>query len=524
MSERVRITVIEEKNKNARELFHDRGRTLLHTLREGGVNLPSLCSSLGKCGRCQIRFRGYAPLPTQADRAMIAPDKLRDGYRLACMARPGKNCVVEIAFEKEREIDVVIADRIENGGQGGQSGERKKKTPDIGKNERCGNGLKDRKEGRQIRAVAVADIGTTTIAVQMIETESGKILDTYTCLNPQRSYGLDVISRIQAGMEGHGEKLRQYVREALASGIREMIKRGEGQWKLAYTVISANTVMGHLFMGYPVETLGRSPFEPVNIRTVKTDYMGMPAVLVPGISAFVGGDIVSGLYACGLNRKKSKGAWLFLDLGTNAEMVMGDGKRIVCTAAAAGPAFEGRGRYGAAGAERISAIAYLLEGRIIDHTGLLAEPYFETGIEVETGKERRKVRISREDVRDIQMAKAAVRAGIHFLMEHLEVRRYEEIEKVYVAGGFGFYLDKKAAAGIGLIPPALMDKMETVGNTSLAGARLLAGEIFREWAGGEEDWAVMDELEKIAQGAESFQLAEEPAFEKAYVDFMNFGI
>jgi len=534
LSERVKITVIEGNGGKKTELFHDKKRTLLHTLREGGVNLPSLCSGIGKCGRCQVRFCGYAPLPTQTDRAVIAPDNLRAGYRLSCMARPEKDCMVESAFEKEQKIDVVVYHKNETMFiQGDTPKKEEEETADIDADIDTDTDIdtdwknREKQSGRMWENAAViaaaVDIGTTTIAMQMIEAKTGRILDTYTCLNPQRSYGTDVISRIQAGTAGDGEILQQLVREALLSGIGQMADRiGNGsRQSLKYIIISANTTMGHLLMGYPVETLGKSPFMPIEIKTVKTGCLGPLAILLPGISAFVGGDIVSGLYACGLLQQEGSGIWLFLDLGTNAEMVMGNGNRLVCTAAAAGSAFEGRGGCGATGAERIAAIARLLEKGIVDGTGLLQEPYFETGIEVETGRGG-KIRILKEDVRDIQMAKAAVRAGIHFLLEHLEVEGYEEIEKVYIAGGFGFYLDKMAAAKIGLIPFELTDKIEMVGNTSLAGARLAARELLKDDIGA--DAGLMSWLENAAGKAEVFQLAEEASFERVYVDYMGFEV
>ncbi len=546
MSERIKLTVIEGNGGKKTELFHDKKRTLLHTLREGGVNLPSLCSGIGKCGRCQVRFCGYAPLPTQTDRAVIAPDNLRAGYRLSCMARPEKDCMVETAFEKEQKIDVVVYHKNETMFiQGDTSKKEEEESADtdadidmdadididtvIDTDTDINTDWKNREkqsgrmwENTAVIAVAV-DIGTTTIAMQMIEAKTGRILDTYTCLNPQRSYGTDVISRIQAGTAGDGEILQQLVREALLSGIGKMADRiGNGsRQSLKYIIISTNTTMGHLLMGYPVETLGKSPFMPIEIKTVKTGCLGPLAILLPGISAFVGGDIVSGLYACGLLQQEGSGIWLFLDLGTNAEMVMGNGNRLVCTAAAAGSAFEGRGGCGATGAERIAAIARLLEKGIVDGTGLLQEPYFETGIEVETGRGG-KIRILKEDVRDIQMAKAAVRSGIHFLLEHLKVEGYEEIEKVYIAGGFGFYLDKMAAAKIGLIPFELTDKIELVGNTSLAGARLAARELLKDDTGA--DAGLMSWLENAAGKAEVFQLAEEASFERVYVDYMGFEV
>lgn len=515
MSEQIKVTVTSKAEEKRTELFHDRNKTLLHTLREGGISLPSLCGGLGKCGRCLVRFCGYAPFPTQTDRAVLHPQQLRDGYRLACTVKPLKDCKVTTAFIEERQLDILTASS----------------SPDMPEESEGGadQGSHDRKKDR--KTVAVADIGTTTIAMQLLEAGSGYILDTYTCLNPQKIYGTDVISRIRAGMEGNGEILRQLVRDALVDGIRKMTENVEngGTCRLEHIFLSANTVMGHLFMGYPVEPLGKSPFMPMNIKRDGTNWLGVPTILVPGISAFVGGDIVSGLYACGLCQQEKRGKWLFLDLGTNAEMVMGNGNQVAATAAAAGPAFEGRGTGGMSGTERISAVASLLEGGIIDETGLMMEPYFETGIEMkmmpgETSGIR--ARIFQEDVRDIQMAKAAVRAGIHFLMKHLDIERYEEIEKVYIAGGFGFYLDKKAAAGIGLIPLEWMEKAETVGNTSLAGIRLLERERAKQNGGKENilDLDILDGLESFAGKVEAFQLAEEPEFDKIYVDYMNFDI
>lgn len=588
MSEQIKITVIEEadrgrsagKESGGKEtvLFHDAGKTLLHTLREGGIQLPSLCGSIGKCGRCQVKFHGQAPLPSPADRAIIAPDKLREGYRLACMVRPRKSITVETAFGKEAEAHVVVGSSAEEGWKDSSCGKNDVGSERFsGRNEWQGGGserfngrdtgqgnsegkYRGRKGITEADMVAAVDIGTTTIAMQLMEAESGQVLDTYTCLNPQRSYGADVISRIRAGTEGEGGRMKRLVREALAAGLEHMLggnvqngnalgeeagngsALGEEAWtgksgKPKLMVISANTVMGHLFMGYPVETLGRSPFLPVNMKTVSLDFLGIPTILIPGISAFVGGDIVSGLYACGLypyrgampempmedagkmgephshaGQKQREKAWLFLDLGTNAEMVIGKGNRIACTSAAAGPAFEGRGRQGRNGSERIEAIAFLLEKGIIDRGGLLKDPYFETGIEVELEDKKGKIRVFQEDIRDIQMAKAAVRAGIYFLMKRMGIKDADEIERVYVAGGFGFYLKREAAVEIGLVPAGLGEKMEAVGNTSLAGAKLM----------GMKGLLKDMEAEALAKKAEAFQLADEPLFEEKYIEYMNF--
>lgn len=545
MSGKIKVTIKDREGKVQCVLWHDTDKTLLETLREGAVPLPSLCGAAGKCGRCMVKFCSHAPLPARTDRSVIAPDKLREGYRLACTARPKRECTVETDFAGRKAAEEGKLQVVAGYDTGGRPRQEEGSTDEK------------RAEGGSIcgRTFAAADIGTTTIAMQLVDSYSGSILDTYTCLNPQRSYGTDVIARIRAAGEGRGEKLKGLVRSALSSGVEQLRhtagRRGvEGPGLLC---IACNTAMGHIFMGYPADTLGKSPFLPVKtgMDTVKWD--GMDVVLLPGVSAFIGGDIVAGLYACGLlplgpadkkyadpDRKEAEseergsgakdgGSWLFIDLGTNAEMVMGAGRRMAATAAAAGPAFEGRGTDGAAGPERIYAIAKLLERGLVDETGLLAEPYFETGADVEIagygdGAGTRIIHVTQEDIRAVQMAKAAVRAGIHFLTKRLGIADCGRIEKVYIAGGMGFYLDRDAAARIGLLPADLARRAQTAGNTALAGACLFGRESRPEdKRAGMEGWRERGmELERAAAGIEVFQMAELAEFSDIYIGYMNF--
>lgn len=567
MSKYITLTLRIRENEKAAEkenikevrLSHDVDGTVLHTMREGGITLPSFCGNRGKCGRCLVRFDGYAPFPTQTDRVLLAADMLREGYRLACMAKPVKDCVVETAFPKERNMDIVTAGltRTHSGEKAlGSFGEKAGMV--TGNDSAADSFLEDTDSADTIIAV---DIGTTTIAMQLVEAATGAVLDTYTCLNPQRSYGTDVLARIREACQGEAEVLKQVLEEALNKGKNqfENYRKKYGLCKPERAVIACNTTMGHLFRGYSVEKLGKSPFIPISLKAERflwenrgdvteavdkaegADTADMTdtadateAVLLPGISAFVGGDIVAGLYACGLCGVPKKGeesaretqekqalqdtwlaqgkfanqdAWLFLDLGTNAEMVLGIGEHLIATAAAAGSAFEGRGEANAYGAERIAALALLLEEGMADGTGLLKEPYFENGVTVGT------VQITQEDIRDIQMAKAAVRTGIHFLLEKSGLSGYEQLAKVYIAGGMGFYLEKEAAVRIGLLPKELETKIEAVGNTSLAGAAAIG-----------RNGADMAALEEAAAKTEVFNLAEQEDFGDIYISYMNFDV
>lgn len=536
MSEQVKITLRDRGGKGQQELLHDTGNTLLETMREGAVLLPSLCDGMGKCGKCMVRFCGYAPLPTQADRSRIGPERLREGYRLACTARPKRECEVEADFaaaKTEEESRIHVLTDYYSQGKAGKAGRTA-----LAEGEALFDGGAE--AGRKAQpaeggtgeggaaggTLVAADIGTTTIAMQLVEIGTGRILEVYTCLNPQRSYGMDVISRINAANGGEGKRLQDLVRDALAAGLGRLKQYAglHGAGEPGLVCIACNAAMGHIFMGYPTETLGKSPFRPVDIKTGSLRWEGRDVALLPGISAFVGGDIVAGLYACGLCRLCAGGkgeadgeeedcGWLFMDLGTNAEMVMGIGSRVAATAAAAGPAFEGRGKGGGAGAERLHALAELLERGVIDSTGLLEEPYFRNGIEAGAGDGIRRVMVTQEDIRDIQMAKAAVRAGIHFLAQRLGIEDYRKIKKTYIAGGMGFYLGTREAVRIGLLPENLAETVVTVGNAALAGAACF----------GRAGWKEAGKaLEHFAEGVEVFNMAELESFEEIYVGYMGF--
>lgn len=489
MSEQVIITLKYIDQEKEIELFHNTQKTVLDTFQEEEILLPGLCNGARICGKCMVRFCGYAPLPTQKDRAVIDSDKLRNGYRLACAARPTKNCVIETIFHKEENIKIVSDSLID-------FSEKENIREDIKSNQ----------------TMVAVDLGTTTIAMQLFDSGSGRVWETYTCLNPQRSYGIDVLSRIKAGSEGKADILRRLVEDALTAGLKQLIRYGKdhGLDSPELVVIACNTTMGHLFMGYPTETLGKSPFSAVSIEIEDVQWNGIRTIILPGISAFVGGDIVAGLYTCDRHHRCPK-TWMFLDLGTNAEMTIGNEESFLCTAAAAGSAFEGNDSKNSRATDKINMISQLLRSGIVDETGLLQEPYFETGISKDH------IFITQEDIRNIQMAKAAIRAGIFFLTKNFGVAKYEDIHKIYIAGGFGFYLDKDAAAQIGLIPQELIERIEVVGNTSLTGARLF-GQSFKK------DVKEIIHLQKIVKRSNAFNLAEQKEFEKIYINYMNFSI
>lgn len=427
------------------------------------------CGGRGACGKCRVRFPADAPLPSFADRRYFSPQQLREGYRLACTAKPVSDCEVEICFSGEPETAILTVSDMAQEGFG--------------------------EEG----LFCAIDLGTTTVVMQLVDKKRGDILFSYAFQNPQRAYGVDVLARISAAENGKAGLLRDMVLTELENGFAQMKKAGEPE----EIIISGNTTMGHLLLGYPAESLGKAPFTPYHIGSTEFDLCGHPAVFLPGISAFVGADIVSGIYACRMAEKEELS--LFIDLGTNGEMAIGNKERIICTATAAGSAFEGGVSARVMGTD-MTALAFDMLGRgIMDETGLMEEPWFSEGYKTDS------LLIRQQDIRNLQMAKAAICAGASLLLDKTD--GWGRLAHVYLAGGFGYYLNVAKAVGIGLIPASLQGICSASGNTSLAGAIRYG----RNSADGREEM-----LQHIVKISQPLNLAEQPEFETRYIDAMAF--
>ena len=358
------------------------------------------------------------------------------------------------------------------------------------------------------RRLAVADIGTTTIAMLLYDT-GGSVVDRFVAVNPQTAYGADVLSRIRAAEDiKAAEDMQAMVRGQLEQGLKRFassLRSGEG----LYLVLAANTTMTYLLMGWDPAELGRAPFCAAHLSGAETKIGDVPCFVFPGLSAFVGGDIAAGILAadmCGRERLT-----LFLDLGTNGEMALGNRDRRIACSTAAGPAFEGGANKGIWGADMISLLARLRQENILDETGLLTEPYFAKGIRIGN------VTVTQEAVRSVQLAKGAIAAGIEVLLKKYGAAT-EDVERVILAGGFGYYLQPDAAVRIGLLPKALGKKTITGGNTALAGAFMAGRRIMED---GKTD-NIRTLLEETVLRTDVTNLAEEPDFEKLYMSRINF--
>lgn len=358
-----------------------------------------------------------------------------------------------------------------------------------------------RSDGRRL---AAADLGTTTIAMLLYGAD-GTIEDRYVSVNPQTAFGADVISRIRAAEDKEkARKMQGQVRSVLEQGLERFTKR-LGQGEALQLALAANTTMTYLLMGWDTSELGCAPFRASRLSAVSTEIGGVSCFVFPGISAFVGGDITAGIYACGMAEREE--VTLLVDLGTNGEIVLGNREKRIACATAAGPAFEGGVNRGVWGADMVSLLAALRREGLLDETGLLDEKYFHTGVRVGN------VRVTQESVRSVQLAKAAIAAGIEILLEKYGIEA-GEVERVILAGGFGYYLKPEDAADIGLLPEKLATKASAGGNTALAGG-LLAGRSFLCAEGGQE--LLLHKLRELTGGTRCLNLAEEPDFGERYM-------
>lgn len=446
--------------KNAGIISASDRRSLLENLALGGEQLHAPCGGNGTCRRCKVRVSGLCR-DMEGNVRLYADEEV-----LACRVYPAGELTVETGSTGGEQVRTDAID-----------------IPPVGE----GLGL-------------AVDIGTTTVAAYLYDLKSGKCIAQRGAMNAQRSFGSDVISRIGYASRPEGlEALTGAIRGQIAALAKEMC--GDLS-KISYVSLAGNTVMEHLLAGLSPESIGVAPFRPLSLFGEEFSAeeilpgFDCPVYICPSVAGYVGGDITAGLLACGAD--KAEQTLLFIDIGTNGEMALGDKNGYISCATAAGPAFEGAeiecgspARSGAinqvetdlsfavmgggqaesiCGSGLIDAVAALLYQEELDETGRLEqEKYFFS----------EKVYLSGVDIRQLQLAKAAVRAGIETLLDKTG-KSYEDISRVLIAGGFGAYMRIKSACAIGLLPPALADRISHVGNSAGKGAALCLHPEMRE--------------------------------------------
>ena len=469
--------------------------TLLEGLREQGWGVETHCNGAGYCGKCKVLMSGKVPEPGSIEKELISQKELQKGIRLACRVKSLDGMVVHLPEKTKTGYQIE---------QGFRCRKDKWETDSIAKSNSIVN---IKKNGENTSYGIAVDIGTTTIVLALVDLVTGKTVELFSFLNPQREFGDDVITRIQFASTKDKVILTRLIRESLIRAVTGLVKKNDiSVEQIREFTMAGNTTMIHLLLGLPVKSLAISPFKPVTLNSVNLpaaeilndDFSSAEMHIFPGVSAYVGPDIVSGMY----NRsfEDLKEITLFVDLGTNGEIVLGDMEKILCVSAAAGPAFEGariscgtgcvsgaisyaginKGKVwystikqqpavGLCGSGLVDLVAASLDAGIIDKSGLMKPEYRKDGLFIEKDSDGNEMRLTQKDIRELQLAKSAIRAGIEILIEEFDVTN-NDIRKVYLAGGFGNYINADSAVRIGLLPKKLRNHIVLAGNSSLGGA------------------------------------------------------
>lgn len=404
---------------------------------------------------------------------------------------------------------------------------------------------------------AAVDIGTTTIACYLMDLRTGAELAVASSMNPQRIHGDDVIARCGFARSGGLDELQKTVAGEIDGLIGGMCAQaGVNRQDIYHITIAGNTVMMHLFAGISPENIALSPFIPAftGAQEYSACELGLGlnpeavATLLPCVAGYVGADIVAGIVAAGMREdseaSEASEASLLLDIGTNGEIALCANGRLYACSTAAGPAFEGAhircGMGGVAGAVSkveidggvrfatiggapaqgicgsglLDLVAGLLDCGAIDETGRLAPDAAPSWLEFDgegiVVDRRAGIILTGRDIREVQLAKGAVAAGVEVLVKEAGIR-ITDIKHVYLAGGFGSYMDRHSACRVGLIPKELEDRTAAIGNSSGAGAKaaLLSTE-------------AMAEACRIAKAVQYVELSARKDFQDAFMDKMMF--
>lgn len=582
------------------------GSTLLEAAQQAGIDLVALCGGVGACDSCQVRLmRGRLSPLSLVEEALFDAEQIAAGWRLACQSRPLGDVTIDVPpdslttaqrLQLEGESVAVAHDpailpvdlRLEPPTLHDLRSDTARLRDALGAQ---GIGalqvplpvLRDMpgtlraadwsvrvaiRENREIAAVLPAgrpllgyavDIGTTSIAVYLVDLDTGEILARAGAMNPQIAYGEDVISRILFITEhaGRGHVLQEGVVTLLNETLERLCAEvGADPGQVVDAVVVGNTAMGHIFAGLPVRQLGEAPYVPAVSEALTFPAAAVGLRLAPGatvymppvIAGFVGGDHIATLLAAGT--WQAAGTTITIDIGTNTEVSLTHQGKLFSCSCASGPAFEGAhirdGMRAAPGAiERVQvldgtlhiqtidhapavgicgsgildAIAVMVAQRVVTPRGAFQPAHPLTRLEdgkpafvlaaADAGGPARAVAVTRKDVAEIQLAKSAIRTGIAALLDEAGIPA-ESVESFVIAGAFGTYINVSSAVQIGMFPSLPAARFRQVGNAAGMGARQLL--ISR---------ALRDEAARLAERITYIELTTRAGFQDAFVEYMT---
>ncbi|MDN5858825.1 MAG: ASKHA domain-containing protein [Pseudonocardia sp.] len=568
--DRVRIR-FHPDGSAARDVRVPAGTTLFDAASWNGIAVDSTCGGHGTCRKCRMRVLEGEVAVSRVDPRAFSPDELRAGWRLACRAlaerdtevavpplvtRPkaatvgvGRQVVLRPAVQKRcvRLPEPTLSDQRTDLERLLAALDDLELTADLAAVRNLSRAM--RAAAGEVTAVVVDDVlvdvepgdtsarlfglafdlGTTTVVATLLDLATGTPAAVASLLNPQQPHGADVITRISATMMdpdalGRLTALAHAALDQLAGEV--CAQAGVARHEVYEIALAGNATMVHLALGLDPEPLGVAPFvmaarefpglaaRDLGVRA----HPGARAYVFPALGAYVGGDIVAGALASGMDRDRR--IRLFVDIGTNCEIVLATGDRLMATAAPAGPAFEGAAircgmraapgaiegvklgqddvrlevigdapPIGLAGSGLVDAVAALVSAGLVDASGRLALPdapgvspglasrLTQVGQErvfvlhrAERGRER-DVYLSQRDIRELQFAKAAIATGWHLLLEEAGLTQ-ADVAQVVLAGSFGSYLSAASAVRIGLVPDVALLRIVSAGNVAGEGAKM----------------------------------------------------
>jgi uncharacterized 2Fe-2S/4Fe-4S cluster protein (DUF4445 family) len=546
------------------------GTTILEAARKAGIRVESPCNGEGKCGKCRVYTEQIEPTSAvlvsagETGQTVTAAQMERIGYVLACQACVGGDLKLYIDDAIRENVKILsegkgFSHKIHSPVHKAYDAARDRTAVRVGGE--SGETFFEPSDTTGAAFGVVVDIGTTTVVAALLDVNTGRELASESSLNPQTEQAQDVLSRIKIGSEAAGLRTlcegitREINRLIVAVSERAGVDR---QW-IYEAVYSGNTTMLHLAVGANPEPLGRYPYTPA-LRGGTYEDAAQHGIeispfgriyLPPVISAYVGADITSGILAARLFDAKE--TILFMDIGTNGELAVCRNGALSVTSTAAGPAFEGMniecgmraatgaieivkidggGRLsvetiedapavGICGSGLLDAVGELVQSRLIGSNGRFVKPGEASALDPdgrlerdETGKTRYRladgVWLTQKDVRQVQLAKGAIRAGIDLLLKSLGLTA-ADVDRIQIAGSFGYHIREASLFHIGLLPRAFNGTVEFVGNTSKTGGEIfLLNEAYRR------------EMEEAAGRVRVVELANDENFEKVFIASLGF--
>lgn len=554
---------------------------------DAGIDLSLYCSMKGLCGKCFVEIAsGFLPPLEEREKFLLHQNGLKANFRLACLYRIKGDLSIKIPESSLVQETSVLRTGISTSVILNPSVKKyhlQLKRPEIASPlssfELLQSSFQDQElkvplsllrelprildqsgydvtltlfDDREILHVEpgdktdqsfgiAVDTGTTTVVTELVNLTTGKVIDALTATNPQVKYGADVVSRIGFSLEDSDnlKKLKNSIGAALNKMTSGLLERNRVDPSSVFEIVVAgNTAMNHFLLGIPVDSLAKAPFNPVFSRLDELDARefgfqinkNAKLYIAPNIKSFIGGDISAGLIASSLAERA--GNFLFIDLGTNGEIVLKTDSRIVATSTAAGPAFEGMtiscGMLAIPGAIDSAKFTDRLEVSTIGNkpplgvcgTGLidLLAVFLEKGWIERSGAITKKVNkipivgnihMSQKDIREIQLAAAAIKAGVKMMLREYNMDQ-DELNGIFIAGAFGSLLNIKNAMSIGLVPRIAEDKITFIGNSSLAGARALL--LSRQ---------AKENIKSLVERIQFVSLASDPNFQHFFIEALE---